>query len=608
MASLLSSDSEEEGRSSPVPSTSTGGFTVNQSYARSYEQFRHKEVFQRLKDKYGEEAARDRIRDAQYESDTSSSEDEDGREWTEQVDRDFFRTLSCLKGGDPKIYDKDREFFRQGQRVKRSKKEEREPVYLGDLERKVILEKGGKFEELEDEGLARESRGTTYAQEQEDIRRSLALKMNEDEDEDEDEGEDGWLKKKEKTEEEVKEEEEDYKVWLAGKKSSLGDQDAEQELKGLRDFWTSKNLDKDEKFLRDYVLNMNKAGQDSDSDEDEGPGGRLHDSDEGLSEDERTLGKMEEFEHKFNFRFEEPDQDFIKRYPRTTADSMRRQDNKRASKREEARARKDEEKRKRQEELKQLKAMKRKEIEDKLQKLAKVAGSKDLDFLDDDVEGDFDPEEHDRRMAELFGQYDDVPVEDEDEKPQFSDLESDEEEALEVENWDEWTGKDDEEEEADSGQYQGEGMYLKISCSHSLTVVSNDFQSFLCRCGHGLRLRQQGKVSARAHRRHQKREEEEKVKVRPGPRGEAPRVRSQAAQGLREVPGRVLQAGLRGRHRGHDMPVQVPQRQVQRLWPRHQRDPLGSGQRTQRLVFAQEDLPVQVCYLFRLLLTCTRFS
>jgi len=154
------------------------------------------------------------------------------------------------------------------------------------------------------------------------------------------------------------------------------------------------------------------------------------------------LEVQEEFEHKYNFRFEEPDQDFIKRYPRTMLlqDTMRKKDNSRKRKREEVAARKLEEKQKKREELKQLKALKRKEITDKIRTLQKVVGNKDFcPFKEQDIDDDFDPAEYDKRMSEVFANYND---ENEDiEKPVFSDLSDAEyEEELEVENWDEWTG------------------------------------------------------------------------------------------------------------------------------------------------------------------------
>jgi len=82
-------------------------------------------------------------------------------------------------------------------------------------------------------------------------------------------------------------------------------------LKPLRDFWSDPNLDLNEKFLRDYILNNKYADKES---YDLEYNQVIHDSDENLSEDEKTIQKQEEFEHKYNFRFEEPDQEFIKRF------------------------------------------------------------------------------------------------------------------------------------------------------------------------------------------------------------------------------------------------------------------------------------------------------
>ena len=151
-----------------------------------------------------------------------------------------------------------------------------------------------------------------------------------------------------------------------GQREHLENPQDETEMKSLKEFWNDKNLDDGEKFLRDYILNKKYLGDD----ESEGEENLV----ENLSEDEKILETQEEFEHKYNFRFEEPDQDFIKRYPRTIQDSMRRKDESRKKKREEVKERKIREKAKKREELMQLKALKRKEILGKIEKLRQITG------------------------------------------------------------------------------------------------------------------------------------------------------------------------------------------------------------------------------------------
>ena len=269
---------------------------------------------------------------------------------------------------DPKIYDGKVSFFKEaaaGDRAGKASKRDtsKKPLYIGDLERKIITEKDGEYEEVEDAGLAAEAAKGSYVREMEEIRESFKVANAEDDDED---GDSGLLKAKVKTKEEKKQEESDYRAWLAGQTSKLGDSETEQKLKGLRDFWSKGDLDEDEAFLKDFILNKRYLGEDCDTE------GRIHDSDGGLSEDEATVERQEDFETKYNFRFEEPDQEFIKKYPRTIKDSMRARESTRKKKREEVKERKRREKERRAEDLKQLKALKRREIEDKVKKLRKV--------------------------------------------------------------------------------------------------------------------------------------------------------------------------------------------------------------------------------------------
>ena len=50
------------------------------------------------------------------------------------------------------------------------------------------------------------------------------------------------------------------------------------------------------------------------------------------------------------------------------------------------------------EEIKQLKNLKKQEILGKIEKLKEITGNQDIEFNEEDLEKDFDPEEYDRMM------------------------------------------------------------------------------------------------------------------------------------------------------------------------------------------------------------------
>ncbi|XP_006819512.1 protein KRI1 homolog isoform X1 [Saccoglossus kowalevskii] len=424
--------------------------TINTSYAKKYNQWRRKEELQKLKARYGDVNLSD-----EESSSSSEFEDEDAVALTPQVEKDFFRALSAVKFKDPKIYEKDVKFYHSGedgnnlsadddkQKVKKKTKSTDKPFLLRDYERKVMLEKGGKFEDEddsedeEDEEMNARCASPSYMEEQQILKDSFKGTLDNSESE-----EDEILTKRVKSKEELVQDEKDYIQWLKGQKEDVGQNKDLSQMVALKEFWTDPKLDEGEKFLRDYILNKGYKDKDAERIPTYGEIVGEDEEDTDYSEEERQLEKEEEFERKFNFRFQEPDSDFIKRYPRTVGESVRTKDNKRASKRSERKDRKLQEKEKKKEELKQLKNIKKKEILEKIDRIKEVTGNKNVAFHDGDLEGDFDPQEHDKMMQNLLGD-DYYSGEEDDTKPEFYD-----EDPVE-ENWDDWTGEDGEYHDGD---------------------------------------------------------------------------------------------------------------------------------------------------------------
>ncbi|VDO47191.1 unnamed protein product [Haemonchus placei] len=378
---LLDSDDDED-----VEGTSNS-LEINKNYAERYENWRRLEELQKIKDKYGDNL-----------EESSSSEEE--MEWSAADEMQFLRTLSALKDNDNAIYDEKSSFWQSddkeeaGSRKKLKKKDSKEkPMYLKDYERKLILEKGGQIDESDEEDGAKSS---NYFEQQEQIRKELRRVIESHEAEDN-----------------------EFYAWMKTQDSK--DVSEDDCLKGLKKAWKDPNIDEGEKFLRDYILNKDFIPDVEDK-------GVTVDDIQEIEEDEKMLEMQRNFEHKYNFRFEEPDQEFIKQYPRTVGDSLRQSNSKRKEKREEYKERKEREKNERRQEIRELKKMKKAEIEKKLERLKKMAGD-DISINVDDLTCDFDPREYDRRMEQIFNEEyygkDDSIGDQDTEKPVFSDIDSD---------------------------------------------------------------------------------------------------------------------------------------------------------------------------------------
>ncbi|CAG0920056.1 unnamed protein product [Notodromas monacha] len=434
-------------------------FQINEDYAGKYDSWRKAEEKQKLLARYGDtnvgrkkSGELDDAVDDFEDSDESESEQEEYDE--PEADKAFLRALSALKSKDPRIYDANVKFVAEpgpSDTDNTTKQKTKKPMFLKDYERHIITEKGGHYsdEDEEDDEDAKfkrfeAKRGKTYVEEQAQLKKGLQ-KFVEDSDEDE---EGSLLKVREKTKQEKEEEDADYRRWLKDNVDvELEDESLAKDLSGLRNYWSRNDIPEDEKFLKDYILNQRY--KDADDDDAEFPTyEEIVNDPVSLSDDEEQIEGMTKFERKFNFRFEEPDEDFIKSYPRTVGNTVRKKDTRRRDKREEVKSRKEREKAEKREELNRLKELKREEIMERLSKIKEVSGNDQLALEDQYLEEDFDPDEHDRQMANAYGddyykhEGDVVGDEDDDDddKPVF---EYDEEIDGDIPDWDKWDPKND---------------------------------------------------------------------------------------------------------------------------------------------------------------------
>jgi protein KRI1 len=358
------------------------------------------------------------VKNIDSESDSSDDASTDEELVNPEFDKEFLKSLAFLKSKDPQKYVKIPKFFENVPTVEDTIKEKQlyksksKPLTVAEYQRDRLIKTEGRMSEDESEEPE-----MTYTAEQEKIKNDLKKALEEAEEED-----DGLFKLRDKPKEEVEKEDEDYLKWLAGQKNEVKHGEDAKTLKPLKDFWTSKTLPKADKFLRDYIVNKRYMDPSNVS---------TYDDVVGLSEDEEEVEQQDEYETGYNFRFEEPDNDFIKRFPRKVEDSVRVQDNTRAEKRKERDERKAKEKELKMKDLRELQNFRKREIEQKLMLLKEVAGKDEFSMKQEDLDSEFDPAEHDRRMKEMFDN-DYYGIDEGEQKPEFPDID----EELNIENWD----------------------------------------------------------------------------------------------------------------------------------------------------------------------------
>lgn len=251
-----------------------------------------------------------------------------------------------------------------------------------------------------------------YNQEQKELRSAFLQSTRDDNDDDSNDDDDNdWMVLKKRAKRETDNE---------------AEQLFQQELEALEKTTTTSTLkdprgevEDGDKFLLDFIKNkkwMDKDKDDSSSSEEEEKDEQADGSDEDSMEE---LDRADDFESKYNFRFEQAEAEAgtsgadhsVVGYARSgTMDTLRRKDESRKQKRQERKERKAAERKAKEEQLRRLKNAKREEMENKLKQIKSVLGDVEGRGMAVDeatmmklMEGDYDPDKFEEIMNDAYG-------------------------------------------------------------------------------------------------------------------------------------------------------------------------------------------------------------
>ena len=391
---------------------------INTKYASEYESRKRREELSNYRQLKALEGL------SSDDESSSESEDEDGELLTPGLDAKIVKTLRALKSKDEGIYDKNVTFFQEEEEEAGTggKDGKVKAMRYKDVVREHILEEI----EADEKGAALKdniprkqvnSRDFAYDVEQREIREAFLESTRDKQDEDGGESEDeNWLKPKAKTQETEDDQAEVKRLWEEefSSKSAVTADSKLVDPKG--------EVQDPDKFLMNFMSNRKWV------DTTDVALRKIREVDE--ESIESFQDKMDDFESKYNFRFEEAAlagnehsgaSHSIVHYARGSVGDnvLRRKDETRRQKRLSRKERKAEERKAKEEQLRRLKNAKREELEERMQQVRNVLGYDTMTGGDDPdkhalgaaeeemilklMEGDYDPEKFEQVMSAAYG-------------------------------------------------------------------------------------------------------------------------------------------------------------------------------------------------------------